>query len=90
MVHAKELCTKDYDGSSKGMEAFGAAFNIINSLYQNFNAKKSVSNNNTSTKQVLRWSYRQAQELYQAVWPRSEANNKKKDNGLVHILHKPI
>jgi hypothetical protein len=38
----------------------------------------------------LRWSYRQAQELFKVLWPRTKANNKKKDNGLLYILHKPI
>jgi hypothetical protein len=89
--HPKELCPQNYDGSSKGMEAFGAAFKV-NGLYQNFKCytKKFVSDDDASTKSILRWSYRQAQELYKAVWPRTGANNKKKDNGLLHILHKPI
>jgi hypothetical protein len=73
------------------MEAQGAAFNV-NGLYQNFKCytKKLVSNDNASTKSVLRWSYRQAEELLKVVWPRTGANNKKKDNRLLHILHKPI
>jgi hypothetical protein len=37
------------------------------------------------------WSYREALEVYQvAAWPRTAANNNKKDNGLLNILHKPI
>jgi hypothetical protein len=73
------------------MEAFGAAFNV-NGLYQNFQCytKKLVSNGDASTKSVLGWSCRQAQEFFKAVWPRTEANSKKKDNRLLHILHKRI
>jgi hypothetical protein len=84
--HPKE-CPHTYDGSSKGMEACGASDNI-NELYQNLKCytRKYVSEDNTLTKPILQWSYQQAQELYKAKWPRIEANNKKKDNGLLHIL----
>jgi hypothetical protein len=64
----------------------------IDGLYQNlkYSNRKYVSNDGASTKSALQWSYQQAQELHKAVWPRSGANNEKKDNGLLDILHKPI
>jgi hypothetical protein len=45
----------------------------------------------TRGRRTMGWSYREALEVYQGPWPRTAANNKrKKDNGLLNILHKPI
>lgn len=88
--HLKELCPKNYDGSFKGIEAHGAAIKV-NGLYENckcYISRKYVGDDDSLTKSILRWSYQQALELYQAVWPRTAGNNKKKDNQLLHILHK--
>jgi hypothetical protein len=72
--HLKGLCPKNY-------------------LYENckcYIIRKYVGDGHSSTNSVLGWSYQQALELYQAVWPRTTGNNKKKDNRLLHILHTPI
>jgi hypothetical protein len=80
--HPKELCSKNYDGSSKGMEAYGASQNV-NRLFDNLKCyiKKYVSDDDLSTKSVLRWPFKQAFELYQVEWPRTGARGEQQEEG---------
>jgi hypothetical protein len=76
--HDKQVCSKNYDGGSKGMEAYDAVENV-NSLFPNkCYVKTSVMDDDASTKSMLRWSYKTAKELYDMEWPTTKANNKKR------------
>jgi hypothetical protein len=61
------------------MEACGAVENMI-SIFDNNKCyvKTYVMDDDTSTKSVLKWSFKTAKELYGTEWPTTEVNNKKK------------
>jgi hypothetical protein len=71
--HPNELCPKNYDGSSKGMEAHGSSINVnwIYNTEKKCYTRKYGGDDDYSTKSVLRWLYREALEVYQVPWPRT-------------------
>jgi hypothetical protein len=89
--HPKEKCSKDYNGSSKGMEVCSSCTINVNWVHEKkCYARKYINDDNSSTKSILRWLLQEALKVYQVPWPRTASNNNNKDNGLLHILHEPI
>ena len=61
--HNSLFCSKNYTGSSKSMEAFGAARNV-KWLYENYNCyvQTIIMDDDTSSKSVLKTSFRDEEE----------------------------
>jgi hypothetical protein len=93
LVHDDNVCPKNYAGSSKGMEATGAA-RIVSRLFQNVDDKCYVANlvtdDDSSVQKILTHSYRElvdALRMSDAAWPRFANGRKRPDNGLLPLLH---
>jgi hypothetical protein len=94
--HDPEICPKNYTGSSKGMEAAGAA-RIACRLFLNDKNKcyiaHLVTDDDSSVRKILTHSYQELIDALQATiedWPRYANGAKKPDNGLLPILHAAI
>jgi hypothetical protein len=92
--HEPELCPKNVECSSKGMEAIGSA-KIVGELFDNYEAYicEYVGDDDASTKKVLRHSW--ADEVRAGIRlekdiPRNKDGKKKPDNGLLPIEHPEI
>ena len=93
--HTKVQCNINYTGSSKGMEATGAAHNV-NSLFSNFNCyvQTVVMDNDSSTKNVLQHKYSQLQQIAnqegrEYIWPKKDGR-KLPNTGRLPPEHKQI
>jgi hypothetical protein len=94
--HEAAVCPMNYDGSSKGMEAAGAA-KIVCRMFANEEDKCCISHlvtdDDSSVRKILTHSY---QEMIEATlitindWPRYSNGQKKPDNGLLPLDHQPI
>jgi hypothetical protein len=94
--HDADICPRNYEGSSKGMEASGAA-KIVNRLFQNEEHKcyvaSLVTDDDSSVRKILTHSYRdqvEASAMTDAEWPRYANGKKKPDNGMLPLLHPEI
>ena len=90
--HEEALCPKNYNGSSKGMEASGALENVQN-LFENNKCycHTIVMNDNSSTKSILQHSLEEKKiqsekEGLTFEWPK-EGNKKVKNIGHLPIAH---
>jgi hypothetical protein len=93
IVHLPCFCPKNYDGSSKGMEATGAIRNVIRLNNQSVFLKTYVMDDDSSTKAILRHSWQElidAGKMTKDDWPRTPAGRKKKDNGQLPLSHPKI
>jgi hypothetical protein len=93
ILHDADVCPKNYQGSSKGMEVTGAAA-IVKRLFENVYHKCYVANlvtdDDSSVRNFLTHSYREQLEaaiITEAEWPRYANGKKKPDNGLLPLLH---
>jgi hypothetical protein len=92
--HQPCFCPKNYDGSSKGMEAIGAIQNVVH-LHNNQSVflKTYVMDDDLSTKAILRHSWKDqvdARTMTDKDWPRTASGRKKNDNGQLPLLHSKI
>jgi hypothetical protein len=92
--HEDSLCPKNYDGSSKGMEAEGAA-RIARRLFENYEVfiEEYVSDDDSSCRKILThsfWDLIFAGRLTEALWPRSKSGRKKPNTGLLPVEHPNI
>jgi hypothetical protein len=94
VAHQDLLCPKNYDGSSKGMEAEGTArtcrrlFKTEAVLIEEY-----VSDDDSSCCKILTHSFSdliQAGQLADALWPRYASGQKKPDSGLLPVEHPKI
>jgi hypothetical protein len=94
-VHEPDVRSKNHTGSSKGMEAAGAA-KIVNRLFLNPTNKCCVgcfvTNDDPSMRKTLAHSCKEQLETLEIPWPRHQGNNgkmgkKKLDDGLLPLLH---
>jgi hypothetical protein len=90
-VHPFYLCSKNYEGSSKGMEAEGALRNV-RLLYEEKDVfiVTFVMDDDSSTKSILRHSWKLMVDtgiLDMLDWPRTLSGTKKTDNGQLPLLH---
>jgi hypothetical protein len=95
-VHEAAVCPRNYDGSSKGMEAGGAA-KIVYRLFANEEEKCYISHlvtdDDSSVRKILTHSYQEMIEAHTSTiddWPRYSNGQKKPDNGLLPLLHRAI
>ena len=91
ITHPSNVCSKNYAGSSKGMEAEGALRNV-QLLYEEKDIiiEQFVMDDDSSTKSILRHSWQMMVDigiLDQLDWPRTKSGAKKKDNGMLPLLH---
>jgi hypothetical protein len=94
--HEPAVCPKNCPGSSKGMEAAGAA-RIATRLFLNDKDKcyiaHLVTDDDSSVRKILTHSYEDLTDSLQATiddWPGYANGKKKPDNGLLPILHAAI
>ena len=87
-----EDCPYNYDGSSRGMEATGAAVNVNALFSRGCYIKNYVMDDDSLTKAILKWSFhdqeakaREDGMVYK--WPKDKSGRKKKDTGRLHIRH---
>ena len=88
-----DACSKNYDGSSKGMEATGAIQNVLKLFNEHgCYAAMLACDDDSSSKAVLQWSYKDLEfnasangEVY--VWPKTAGGYKKTDNGKLPLEH---
>jgi hypothetical protein len=90
-IHPLFVCPKNYEGSSKGMEAEGALRNV-RLLYNEKNVfiETFVMDDDSSTKSILRHSWKLMVDsgiLDSLDWPRTASGAKKKDSGQLPLLH---
>ena len=88
------LCPKNYEGSSKGMEATKAA-RIVKRLLETFNVYivEYVSDDGSSCRKILTHSYRELileKRMTEGEWPRNNSGRRKPDNGLLPVKHPAI
>ena len=95
-LHTADICSKNYTGSSKGMEAAGAA-KIVCRLFlsekENCYVSNLVTDDDSSVRKILTHSYGAkilAAQWNTADWPRYANGQKKPDNGRLPIGHKEI
>jgi hypothetical protein len=92
LPHAEELCPKNVECSSKGMEAIGCA-EIVADIFENYDAyiHEYVGDDDSSTKKVLRHNWQQ--EMDKGIFPdvpRDDDGKKLNDMGLLPITHPEI
>ena len=92
-THHPFLCSKNFHGSSKAMEAHGAAVNV-NTLFERYNCivDTIIMDDDSSTKNVLKRKYSDLQEEAKKEgkkfeWPKYEGGGKRPDTGLLPINH---
>jgi hypothetical protein len=90
--HEDSLCPKNYDGSSKGMEAEGAA-RIAHGLFEKCKVfmEEYVSDNDSSCRKILTLSFSDlifAGRLTKG--PGQKSGRKKPNSGLLHVEHPNI
>ena len=97
--HEADICPKHYNGSSKGMEASGAAkiaCRLFLNLKENCYTANLITDNDSLVRKLLRHSYQELIDALQMTvdkWPRSGQDGKggkKPDNSLLPILHAAI
>jgi hypothetical protein len=91
--HDANVYPPDYEGSSKGMEATGAA-TLVRRLFENLENKCYVANlvtdDDSSVRKILTHSYREQLKVLIFIdteWPRYANSKKNPDNGLLPLLH---
>ena len=91
-IHEEELCPKNYEGSSKGMESTGAVQNVLE-IFNNYNAyvHTVVIDDDSATKRLLQQSYKEQQQdalkkglIY--LWPMVK-DKREKDSGMLPLDH---
>jgi hypothetical protein len=89
-VHPFYVCSKNYEGSSKGMEAEGALQNV-RLLYQKKEVfiETFVMDDDSSTKSILHhsWKLLELGILDKLDWLRTASGTRKRDNGQLPLLH---
>jgi hypothetical protein len=91
-----ECCPKNYDKSSKGMEACGAARFVERIFLQKEDkcyVARMVTDDNATVCKVLTHSFQELLDTGRATaedWPRSANNRKKPDKGLLNVRHLKI
>jgi hypothetical protein len=92
--HLPEMCSKNYEGSSKGMEALGALRNVMGLFgTNNVYVREYVMDDDASTKTILKHSYKtliDAGLFDMSDWPRYKDGKKKEDRGELTALHPSI
>ena len=96
--HDNEFCSRNFKGSSKAMEAYGAAHNV-KYLFENYNCyvQTVVMDDDSSSKSVLKTKLADQEKLAKKegkpfVWPKTGKDKKVKvrDTGRLPISHKKI
>ena len=90
--HDPSVCSRNYHGSSKGMEAHGAVQSCIHlHAHHNVVYEIIVMDDNSSTENILKWNFAEALEarLIDAI-PTTTCGGKKVDNGQLPLSHPPI
>jgi hypothetical protein len=91
-VHDPNVCSRNYLGSSKGMEADGALVGCLH-LHKNHNVVYEiiVMDDDSSTENILKWNFKEAfdKELIASI-PKTPSGGKKVDNGKLPLTHPPI
>jgi hypothetical protein len=92
--HLPEFCSKNYEGSSKGMEATGALRNVLH-LFNSLDVyvREYVMDDDASTKTILKHAYKtlvDAGLFDMGDWPRNKNGKKKEDRGELPVLHPTI
>ena len=90
--HDVELCLRNVQCTSKGMEAIGSS-EIVDRIFRKYSAyiHEYVGDDDSSTKRVLRHSYQDEVDHWMRLdVPRDVSGKKKPDNGLLPIDHPTI
>ena len=90
--HSKECCSKNYDGSSKGMEAYAGSFHTRN-IWSQYGAfiGECVMDDDSSTRSVMRHNHRRRVELgLIKSMPLTAGGNATVDHGKLPDDHPPI
>jgi hypothetical protein len=91
-LHDPNVCARNYEGSSKGMEAHGALKSCLN-LHRNHNIVYEiiVMDDDSSTENILTWNFEEAiKEGMMTKAPLTAKGNKKSDNGQLPTTHPKI
>jgi hypothetical protein len=90
--HDDALCSRNYDGSSKGMEPHGALVNLLD-MFNNHNVvwEIMVMDDDSSTQNLLTWNHEDAfaAKLISEI-PLTNGGNKKSDKGKLPLRHPRI
>jgi hypothetical protein len=90
--HDPLVCSRNYTGSSKGMEAHGAVHSCIH-LHKHHDIVYEiiVMDDDSSTENILKWNFAEAldAQLIDEI-PKTACGGKKKDNGQLPLTHPPI
>jgi hypothetical protein len=90
--HDKSVCSRNYTGSSKGMEAHGALKSCLH-LHLNRNVvwEIMVMDDDSSTQNLLRWNFAEAidKQMMTEV-PLTKGGNKREDKGQLPLSHPEI
>ena len=94
--HGKPLCSRNHEGSSKGMEADGGLQNVM-SIYDNYPAYVGtvVTDDDSSCRSILSHPYKVQREIAKEegrefIWPTYPGGGKKPSVGLLPKHHPPI
>jgi hypothetical protein len=97
IAHDESVCPKHYAGSSKGMEATGAAVEIVRRLFSNPEHKCFIANlvtdDDSLVRKILTHSYREllaAGRATERECPRYKNGQKKPDHGQLPLEHAAI
>lgn len=91
---AAHECSRNYEGSSKGMEAHGLLACVVQ-LWETSKlfVRRFVIDDDATTKAHAQHSYKaliDAGRMDKTAWPRTEAKHRKKDNGKLPLDHPPV
>jgi hypothetical protein len=94
LPHEDSFCPKNYDGSSKGMEAEGAA-RTARRMFETYEVfiEEYVSDDDSSCRKILThsfWDLIFEGWLTEALWPRTKSGRKKPNSGLLPVDHPQI
>jgi hypothetical protein len=89
--HDEDLCPRNYDGSSKGMESNGSFENVIE-LHTKHNCVLEiiVMDDDSSSENILQWEIKAAMhEELLTTWPLTAAGKKRSNKGKLPLSHPP-
>ncbi len=91
-THTSDVCSRNYVGSSKGMEAHGALQSCLH-LHENHDVvyEIAVMDDDSTTENILKWNFQEAYEagLIDNI-PTTKSGGKKVDNGKLPLTHPAI
>jgi hypothetical protein len=89
--HDEDLCPRNYDGSSKGMECNGS-FENVNELHTKHNCVMHVivMDDDSSSENILQWEIKSAMEKeLLTTWPLTPSGARRSNKGKLPLSHPP-